>query len=692
MATLPKKLTELESLPPPPQGVQGVSFDAISKLPPPPQQGQGMTLEQINAQKPSRTLGSRIVGAAKMAGGAIKGVGNFLTTSERAFGKDIASGIGGNIYAKQIDEANQKLADADLNNIKTFIDIKKKRTAEGKDTDHINELIKNYKTTKGVSLNELFPSLDKTNLQVLGDAGGVLADVLSFGTYGNAAKGAKTGSLLVKGGGVAEKVATNFAIPTSQKIITPTVKVAQQALLPTLRNIGKQTAKQTVKGASIGYAGDVIQNAKEGDTGKDLFKPGFGTAFGTAVPLAIGSIKAVGAVTKALAPRIINSLVKPKTADFAYGKDPGRTVSEMGITGNSLDEFADNIKTARDQVGEEIGNVYKNPKNIGAVVDVSDEISKIDRAIAEAAKGGKNNQTIVDQLKNVKDALIFEHVLDEKTGKIIKAGNATTDDAIARHFATAKQLVTDPDMAAQFNTKEGLQELLTRTKVNIVDGLKGQGVTDVAEAINKIDVAKLNSLDDLIGKVSKLDTSVAEDLSKFGTQSAFGFKRRVAEATQFTGRASDDKKVNSVLKDIYGGVTEKLNTVVEKNNPEIRKLNEKYGDLVSAQIATKNRDMIVKRAALVSLPVKVGTATALITAITTGGAVIPTLLAGATAGVVDKAFESPAVKTRVAAWLAKESQGVIAELLEKNPSIGPILLKQFPLMASRLGKDQTVDQ
>ena len=53
---------------------------------------------------------------------------------------------------------------------------------------------------------------------------------------------------------------------------------------------------------------------------------------------------------KETAPRFINSLIKPKQADFSYGKNPGRTVSELGITGNNLSDFANNIHTEKNTI------------------------------------------------------------------------------------------------------------------------------------------------------------------------------------------------------------------------------------------------------------------------------------------------------------------------------------------------------
>ena len=273
----------------------------------------------------------------------------------------------------------------------------------------------------------------------------------------------------------------------------------------------------------------------------------------------------------------------------------------MGITGNSLSDFADNITAAKQGVGSEIGAIYADPANASARIDATGEIGKIDTAIADAAKGGKGNQGVVTALQNIKDSLLYEH------------------------------------------------------QVN-ADGV-----------------------------IEKVGTTPA-DLSSLTTQEAFDLKQQISAQTRFTGNPSDDKTVNSVLKDMYGGLKSSLNGAVSGNNPEITDLNQKYADLTSAELATRNRDMITRRADMISMPTKVGTAAGVITAVATGGAAIPAVLAGVGAAALDKALQSTAVKTRIAAWLGSETPSVISATLAKNPGIATVLYRALPKFAAQLGQ------
>lgn len=624
------------------------------------------------------SFGSRV-------GGALAGVGKFLASSEIAVGNDLTAGIRANMQAK-----NQTLLlETQLKSEKGLKDIIDARKAAGQDTSHFEQALASIKlhsiAPKPDDFEKAVPEVNKTSLQGIGDVLGVGADVLSAGSYGAAAKGAKSGALLVKGGGLVEKAALKAGIPTTQRIISEVAKdTGKKALGETLKTIGKQTAVRTATGGATGYGLDVIQNLKQGETGGDILKPGLGTATGVILPIAIGSIRAGTAITKDLAPRVINGLVKPKTANFAYGKNPGRTVSSLGVTGNNMEDFANNINTAKKDVGQKIGAIYDNPLNADARINASDEIAKIDDAIAKAAKGGKNNQDIVNKLNNIKDSLLYDHSVSPE-GVITKSGEKAVTDTVDRHLTSASQaldsLTQDAGKAPDAAT---MSKLLESTKNNIVMGLQREGKDAAANNINKIDVSKFKSIEEMaqaLGEVS----ATPRDLSNLTTKEGFALKQKVSEATQFTGRESDDKTVNSVLKDIYSGIKTKLNKSVSPNNPEIIKFNEMYGDLTSAELAARNRNAIIQRSAFATLPVKIGTATALITALASGGAAIPSILAGVAAGALDKGVQSTAVQSRIAAWLGKESPSTIAKVLEKNPQIAPILRRVFPLMASKLG-------
>lgn len=524
----------------------------------------------------------------------VKSVGNALTSSERAFGSDIAAGATA-VLPKSVtgqdnlDSSNSSRQEVLNSAIKSLKEVQQ----SGGDTKNILDLISKTTGQPVTSIEDLYPALKKSNLQVLGDAGGVLLDVLSSGSYGTAAKGAKTGKLLT---------AADKAIEATKATegVVQAANVADKTLRGTLKTIGVDTAKRATVGAGTGYAYDVTQNLKDGATGSDIASPGMGTLLGGAIPTVIGGVQAGVAIGKDTAPRFINSLIKPKQADFSYGKDPGRTVSEMGITGNSIEDFTDNLSTARKDIGTKLGDIYESPANANIKINASDEIAKIDKAIAKAAKGGKENQGIVTALQNTKDALLYEH------------------------------------------------------------GVNADGV------------------------IEKMGTT-PRNLSTLSPQEAFDLKKVIAEQTKFTGKPSDDKAVNAVLKDMYGGLKEKLNTELSVNNPEITKLNQQYADLTSAELATRNRSSILARSNLISSPIKTGGAAAagVLAALASGGSALPVVLTGLGAAGLEKALESTAVKTRIAKLLGSTAPEVINQI---PPEIRTALYRALPKFSSQLGQ------
>lgn len=191
-----------------------------------------------------------------------------------------------------------------------------------------------------------------------------------------------------------------------------------------------------------------------------------------------------------------------------------------------------------------------------------------------------------------------------------------------------------------------------------------------AALIERLQAAK----DDLLGIVRNDNGQIIKqrNLTKLSPREIFDFKSQVGDITKFTGNASDDALVNKALKRTYGQVKEALNKMVPKLSDE----NERYANLLAAEIATKYRDKIASRQNMLSLSRKVLGGGAAIAGLATGN---PKLIAAA---VVELAAEgllsSPAVKTKVAAALAKIPAAEYAKMLEQNPT-----LKKIPGLAAR---------
>lgn len=154
----------------------------------------------------------------------------------------------------------------------------------------------------------------------------------------------------------------------------------------------------------------------------------------------------------------------------------------------------------------------------------------------------------------------------------------------------------------------------------------------------------------------------AKNLLNAGYNDAVNFLDDIAEHTRFTGNPSDDKALNAATRDAYRIVRELMNTgadsVDTKLGTQIRSLNERYGNLLSAKSAINHRDIVLKRQNILNLAdkfsVPVAVAGAMMTGFATGDWSKAGLLLASEIGVIagTKAIGSTASKTRIAKFLA----------------------------------------
>lgn len=208
-------------------------------------------------------------------GNVVKGVGNTIIASEKGLGETIATVRGAKnlpTYTKNIESLTQ----AQIKTSKAIKDFE----ARGKDSTDLkrayNDIVTQIQENKK-SIGEYEKSVPTTG-KVLGQVGGTALDILTAGTYGKAATGAKTGVL------------SRAAVPTAKKVATAT-GLPELGKLAETKASGLFTKKGVInvaKGAGIGYASDVTQGLQgmrgEDRTGEKAFIPGLGTAIGVGIP------------------------------------------------------------------------------------------------------------------------------------------------------------------------------------------------------------------------------------------------------------------------------------------------------------------------------------------------------------------------------------------------------------------------
>lgn len=208
-------------------------------------------------------------------------------------------------------------------------------------------------------------------------------------------------------------------------------------------------------------------------------------------------------------------------------------------------------------------------------------------------------------------------------------------------------------------------------------------ITPLDEAIAKAkkspktNAALINRLEN-----AKSDIITNRNLLNVTPDDAFIFKDDVSNITKFTDSITDDDIVNGALTKVYGRIKGKINDAIgdakSASGNTIQKLQEKYADLTSAEIAAKNRDIIAQRSNVISLPQNVvGMGSALLAAIASGGAAIPAVLAGAAGVGLEKALGTPRVKTEIAKWLASASSEEKKRLFDAVPALRGAVINIF---------------
>ena len=109
-------------------------------------------------------------------------------------GKDVAAGstIGQGI-SQDVHKSNMAASDSDLHLIKTLVTGRQNAIAEGKDTSHYDNLLKNLQLSNGQTPTDIFPALSKTTEQAAGDILGTATVALSGGTLGPEGAAIKAG-------------------------------------------------------------------------------------------------------------------------------------------------------------------------------------------------------------------------------------------------------------------------------------------------------------------------------------------------------------------------------------------------------------------------------------------------------------------------------------------------------------------
>jgi hypothetical protein len=174
----------------------------------------------------------------------------------------------------------------------------------------------------------------------------------------------------------------------------------------------------------VGTAG---VTASQGASGSEVATAGtLGALTGPAGALITkGASAAKGYLAEKLAPRLVNSLVKPISKAFEFGRNPGRGVSAEGITANNLDDLGTRVWAKVKEAGERIDKHLSMPLYASKKVDILPALQPLRDAIAKAVKDGE--ETLLGRLRDLEKKIHHEFRENPKTGALeVAKAKATT--------------------------------------------------------------------------------------------------------------------------------------------------------------------------------------------------------------------------------------------------------------------------
>ena len=591
-------------------------------------------------EEPKKSLGSKIWGG-------VKAVGNFLTSSEQKFGKSIADALPSFVpgSAAWTNKQNEQIMANQNTMMENLLAQRKKMKAEGKDTSHLDSAIHDLQeqmSKPAIDINETNASVNKTAKQIFGEGLGVAADIASFGSYGNAAKGAQTGKLLIAGP-ASGKVAGWLGKAGIESTVAPTAGAipsiigggtkAQAALKGAWQGAKQGFTSGAVFGTAQGATRAMQANKENADIVSDAIAGGIGGGVAGGV---VGGI--VGGTSGYLnRRREINRLLNP-------ARTPDETMNSLREEiANHADEssFKKSIKTGDltiDQVYQKDGSL--NPELAKGRID--DIAANLDLKIPGAGEKYKtlidSNKTTFDELIAKADDVIDESknipaeavrysinaegkkVVDTKADEALKAGISDQDVAFIKNASPEDKAIFDKAMKVaeqaskdktysrqpveqagkilidQANTVEGarqkvgyelgtLRAKLGDTPVTIADTADAfyKDLDDAGIQVTKegLDFSKSKYAN--VPKIQKILESVHDRISSVGEESNV---KTVDMIRQQLGTEVDlgtlegnlDKSAKRILQKVYGGLGDNIAYI----DTDYAELSNEYSKLTSA--------------------------------------------------------------------------------------------------------------
>ena len=506
--------------------------------------------------------------------GFLKTMGKALISSELNFGKSIADALPGFVpgSARWTLKQNEEIFNNQQKMMDNLLAQRKKMKAEGKDTSHLDQGIKDLQEQMmkpAIDVNETNPSINKSAKQIYGEGLGVATDIASFGTYGNAAKGAQTGKLLLTG--KASKVVAKV-LPVGTSMFEKTLPTATSKLAA----FGKGFVEGAKTAVPIGLSYGASASAQADEDYPTILKKALtsGGVSGIIGGTLSGLANMRNVKPEVLKQEAVDSYKRGLNATKEKYKEQTEKIipdlldeREWGTRKQLLKKAESGIRLSSEE--------YKKLGELHGTIETDGLLQKIDDEISNYSQGGR--------------------AWSEKANVI--------QDAVENNLDSATQILNDPDMADKVVKAGGVKAIISDAQKNIVEQLRHNGLTEIGDLVDNMDISKMDSIDEYsrtlkqaiseampqrpisvnaskINQLRKLKTDIeALQLYNKPTQAYQQDLRELAQdygdviyETRKSIKTVDDNNTLSQVRKIDSAIRDLLNT----KNPEYEKINKVY--------------------------------------------------------------------------------------------------------------------
>lgn len=588
------------------------------------------------AEKPKSLFGKYAEGFNDFSTGFAKGAVSTIATVPRNINKI----VGAATDLKQMNSATDKVNKINAINDRLLVQLKQAPMGS-EEHDKLTKLIKsNVDAVTNIQKNSQMDS-----------------DIINAHTEGfeeRAKDLTKAEGGAEEAGFLTEKIAEFFIPGGATKTAVGKINAAHiPETLKFLARIGVKTAAPTT-----------VALAQQGEPNKEVAKVAAVSAVFSTAEEAISVAAKTPAgkqfvkwLTEKIPGRKLNSIIKPQTKDFNFGKNPGQSVVEEGITANTRGELLSKIGQKKSEIGAQIDDVLR------ASTEQVDDTAKatIDKMVDTFSKGIGKTEPSKEAFANViKDGVqqLKEQGLDDIANKVAQIDTAKVrtfeqlrssliDAASPGHLDVSKAILEPIKEAQKSAIRSGDKALYTRL-VDLEEGLTKNFGDDFAVIGNK-------ALDNLTPKQAQQ------------------LKIQIGGDTRWTGQAFDGD-VNKVRVSVY----RKLDDLIDEAVSGISELNQRYGGLLTAEKALERTNNARQR--LVELGLRSTGVGSLVGAgsLAKGDSGPEAFLKGALGAGLFSALGSTPVKTRMAQFysgLTPENATKFIDIV-KNVYLGAKASKQ----------------